>query len=189
VDVAENSSKSSIERAAAEEFRLFGFHGARIDRIARRSGLNKQLIYYYFGSKRKLYHHTLENAARQLHVGARERRSLPDSPSDRLRVLLSHAIERAVATPDILRATVLDPENSTARRSLQDLAAEFAREISRGQGLGHYRDDVDPGVAGRQAALLVLGWVLTAPVFDEDTSDYGEWAHSVAGVLGRALSW
>ena len=66
---------------------------------------------------------------------------------------------------------------------------EFAREISRGQGLGHYRDDADPAAIGKQVAMMVFGWVMTAPVFNQDTSDPREWAESLAGMLGRALTW
>ncbi|WP_067650877.1 TetR/AcrR family transcriptional regulator [Nocardia harenae] len=49
------SRKDRILRAAAEEFADKGEAAVRIDEIARRSGVNKQLIYYYFGSKAELY--------------------------------------------------------------------------------------------------------------------------------------
>ena len=56
--------------------------------------------------------------------------------------------------------------------------------------MGHYRDDADPVAAGRQAAILVLGWIMTARVFDQDdAADHKAWAGSVAGMLSRALSW
>lgn len=40
--------------AAAAEFAEHGFAGSRVDRIARRAGCNKQLLYHYFGSKEGL---------------------------------------------------------------------------------------------------------------------------------------
>lgn len=189
MDPEKPDSRGLIETAAAEEFREFGFHGARIDRIAKRSGLNKQLIYYYFGSKRQLYDHILENAALQLRLDATTRRTLPTGPAERLRSLLERSLGHAAATPDIMRAAVLDPASPQAGAPLRELADEFAREISRGQGLGHYRDDVDPATIGKQLAMMVFGWVMTAPVFNQDTSDPREWAESLAGMLGRALTW
>lgn len=41
--------------AAISVFGEKGFDGARIDEIAKRSGVNKGMIYYYFESKEKLY--------------------------------------------------------------------------------------------------------------------------------------
>lgn len=41
--------------AATEEFAAHGFAGARIDRIARRAGRNKQLLYHHFGNKEALH--------------------------------------------------------------------------------------------------------------------------------------
>lgn len=48
-------TKELIVRAAVREFARAGFHGARIDEIARVSGANKAMIYYHFKSKEGLY--------------------------------------------------------------------------------------------------------------------------------------
>ncbi|MFF9203970.1 TetR/AcrR family transcriptional regulator [Streptomyces sp. NPDC014986] len=53
--------RDRILAVAAEEFETKGFAGARIDEIARRSNVNKQLIYYYFGSKRVLHSAVMEH--------------------------------------------------------------------------------------------------------------------------------
>src|SRR5207237_9977589 len=44
-----------IVTAARDEFARHGFDGARVDQIARRAGVNKQLLFYYFHSKRGLF--------------------------------------------------------------------------------------------------------------------------------------
>ncbi|MBL6945119.1 MAG: TetR family transcriptional regulator [Rhodospirillales bacterium] len=49
-----------LEDAAREEFSTKGLEGARVDEIARRAGVNKQLVYHYFGNKDGLYLHILE---------------------------------------------------------------------------------------------------------------------------------
>ena len=49
------SSRDRVLTGATEEFAQFGFAGARIDRIARRVGLNVRMIYYHFGNKDGLY--------------------------------------------------------------------------------------------------------------------------------------
>jgi TetR/AcrR family transcriptional regulator len=49
------STEEKIKRAALKEFALHGFEGARIDRIARKAGVNKAMIYYHFKGKESLY--------------------------------------------------------------------------------------------------------------------------------------
>ena len=49
-------SRQAILRAAAAEFAARGFAGAGVDRIARRAGVNKAMIYYHFNDKAHLHH-------------------------------------------------------------------------------------------------------------------------------------
>jgi AcrR family transcriptional regulator len=49
------SSRERVLTGATQEFAAYGFAGARIDRIARRVGLNVRMIYYHFGNKDGLY--------------------------------------------------------------------------------------------------------------------------------------
>jgi AcrR family transcriptional regulator len=49
------SSRERVLAGATEEFAAHGFAGGRIDRIARRVGLNVRMIYYHFGNKEGLY--------------------------------------------------------------------------------------------------------------------------------------
>ena len=48
-------SRRRILEAAAEEFAERGIAGARVDRIAASSGVNKSQMYSYFGSKDGLF--------------------------------------------------------------------------------------------------------------------------------------
>jgi AcrR family transcriptional regulator len=48
-------TRQRLLSAAIEEFSSFGFAGARIDRIAKLSGCNKERIYFYFGGKTQLF--------------------------------------------------------------------------------------------------------------------------------------
>jgi AcrR family transcriptional regulator len=47
--------RQRILDAALDEFAAYGLAGARVQRIARRAGINKAMLYYYFGSKERLY--------------------------------------------------------------------------------------------------------------------------------------
>lgn len=54
------ATKARIFEAATAEFAAHGIAGARVDRIAQNAQANKQLIYAYFGDKRKLFYKVLE---------------------------------------------------------------------------------------------------------------------------------
>lgn len=56
------ATKARIFEAATKEFAAFGIAGARVDRIAQNAQANKQLIYAYFGDKKKLFYKVLDKA-------------------------------------------------------------------------------------------------------------------------------
>ena len=71
------ASREGLMNAAVAEFVRKGFAGARVDAIAASAGVNKQLVYHYFGSKQGLYLAALESVyveireqERQLSLGA-----------------------------------------------------------------------------------------------------------------------
>ena len=55
--VTENTdtARARILEAATAEFAARGYDGGRIEAIAKRAGVNKALLYYYFPSKSELY--------------------------------------------------------------------------------------------------------------------------------------
>lgn len=55
--------------AARQEFSEHGLSGARVDDIVNRAGVNKQLMYYYFGDKETLYEKVLEQAYADIRDG------------------------------------------------------------------------------------------------------------------------
>jgi len=52
-------SREKIIRAAIDVFAIKGKHGATMDEIAARTGLNKAMVYYYFGNKENLFRQAL----------------------------------------------------------------------------------------------------------------------------------
>ena len=78
-------TRAAILKAALEEFSHEGATGARTDEIARRAGVNKALLYYYFKDKEGLYAAVLEQVFSGMYqrVGAvLDRTDLP--PRERL---------------------------------------------------------------------------------------------------------
>src|SRR5262245_40359586 len=48
-------SRALLLDAAAEEFAVYGFKGARVQAIVKRAGVNERMIYHHFGNKEGLY--------------------------------------------------------------------------------------------------------------------------------------
>lgn len=60
-------TKAAIFDAAAAEFAAHGYEGARVDTIAERSGVNKRMIYIYYGDKKGLYLEILRRKVLAMH--------------------------------------------------------------------------------------------------------------------------
>ncbi|MFD5034522.1 TetR family transcriptional regulator [Streptomyces sp. NPDC058220] len=60
------TTKTSLLRAATEEFAAYGIAGARVDRIAATAGYNKNLIYVHFGNKEQLFNTVYETAVEEV---------------------------------------------------------------------------------------------------------------------------
>ena len=54
-------TRAAILQAATQEITANGLNGARVDTIAKRAGVNKRMIYHYFGDKEGLYLAVLES--------------------------------------------------------------------------------------------------------------------------------
>jgi AcrR family transcriptional regulator len=68
------ATKEALLRAATELFARDGYEGVRVDAIARRAGVNKALISYYFRGKQNLYRAAIESSFREVfHLAERLR--------------------------------------------------------------------------------------------------------------------
>src|SRR6184192_4233284 len=91
-----------IVTAARDEFARHGFDGARVDQIARLAGVNKQLLFYYFHSKRGLFQAVLAQSAGELETALGELAYPIGGPLERLRVTLAAQFEFLARHPEIV---------------------------------------------------------------------------------------
>jgi TetR/AcrR family transcriptional regulator len=144
-------SRRALLDAALEEFSLRGFAGARVADIARRAGVNKQLINYYFGSKEGLY-----LALQRAWLDREESFAPPEVP---LPDLVVRYLLDALADPRSLRLLLW--------RGLADDSAPDGRadrqpdldRVGRRQAASEVAADLDP------AAVLLAGMgMVAAPI-------------------------
>lgn len=152
-----NSSALRIIAAAREEFSRAGLHGARVAQIARRAGVNKQLLFYYFHSKRGLFNAVLVQGAAELERALADLPADGLGPLDRIRRALSIQFDFLAAHPDLVALLTL-----AGRSDARPFAPAIKRLVvllAEGQGLGQVRDDVDPHLAAAQALVLMLAYL------------------------------
>jgi TetR/AcrR family transcriptional regulator len=140
-------SRRLLMEAARDEFAQKGFAGARVQDIADRAGVNKQLIAYHFGGKEGLY--------RELGREWLKREETFNDPAIPLDELVSRYLREAFADP---RATRFN-----AWCGLDDAAPEEDPEdlsdLRRRQAAGEIAADIDPAMA-----MLLYVSLVTAPI-------------------------
>ncbi len=183
------NTKQLIARVARREFARHGFGGARTARIARDAGVNKQLLFYYFGSKAGLYRAVIAEADDALRRAAVPPAS-PSQGAERLRRSLSELFGTMVGEPELTRLIL--QASPAGPLPLGDVLEQLEAVVSEGQGTGHFRDDVDPGLAARQALTLVLGYLAIEGALEPEPpgpSGRSRWIDGAADLLVRSLSW
>jgi TetR/AcrR family transcriptional regulator len=144
-------SRQALLDAALDEFSERGYAGARVADIARRAGVNKQLINYYFGSKEGLY-----LAVQQAWLDREADFAPPDLPLPEMVVrYLADAVRDPRALRLLLWRGLADDSAPGGDRSRQpDLNQVRAR-----QATGEVAEDLDP------AAVLLAGMgMIAAPL-------------------------
>ncbi|WP_242884594.1 TetR/AcrR family transcriptional regulator [Actinomadura litoris] len=150
---AERSRRLLLD-AALDEFSAKGFAGARVQDIADRAGVNKQLINYYFGGKEGLY----------LAIGRRwlEREAEFNDPSVPLEDLMVRYLRHALDDPRGSRLNVWRGLTEDADQVADEAPEEFAEDLSdmeRRKAEGQIADDLDPA-----AVMLLMMSAVAAPV-------------------------
>jgi AcrR family transcriptional regulator len=178
---------NKISDAARLEFAEFGYAGARMARIASRAGVNKQLLFYYFDSKDGLHRAVMETARNAVAAGF-EAKGAPFHSAERLRAEIVRLFDSLAARPELVRLLLQEARqpDGTTQRILHEIRAI----VSEGQGLGFFRDDMDPDLAARQALVLTLGYLgLESALGTNEAAARPAWRDATADLLIRAVSW
>src|ERR1700742_12543 len=83
-------TREKILARATAEFAARGYSGARVDAIARRCGLAKNMLYHYFGSKEGLFIAVLERTYETLRARQRDFAVRGSDPVEAMRQLGAH---------------------------------------------------------------------------------------------------
>lgn len=153
---AERSYRRLLD-AALHEFAANGYAGARVQDIADRAGLNKQLINYYFGGKEGLF--------KALQRQWLEREAAFNDPEIGLDELTVRYLNEGLRDPRVVRLNawcgLAEQRCEKAREHALDSMGEREdlSDFERRKDAGELADDLDPG-----AILMMLMGAVSAPI-------------------------
>ncbi|MBR7832189.1 TetR family transcriptional regulator [Actinospica durhamensis] len=147
------ATKARIFEAATAEFAAYGIAGARVDRIAQNAQANKQLIYAYFGDKKKLFYKVLDKTL----VDVAESVSTEITDLDKW---VDDHIDYHTEHPELLRLLMWEALEVKADETCrtEDRAARYAvkkQKIADAQELGLARSDMP----APYLLLLLMGMI------------------------------
>lgn len=192
-----------IIRAARWEFSENGIAGARMDNIAARAGVTKQLLYHYFESKKNLFSAVLNERTDRIFSGLLGIDLDPDTPEKALRSFLSLMFDQYREDPNLANiaqeAIAFHNEAEAEETKFPDMAPALVAKIEpileRGVKIGVFREDIDPRYFLAMASLIISGgftnsYMLSSIIGFDTTSKKGlmKWrAYAIDFVLEALL--
>ena len=145
-------TQESIIEAATAEFSRRGLGGARVDAIADAAGVNKRMLYHYFGNKEDLFLAVLERAYEKIR-GQEEALRLENlDPVEAMRRLVRFTFRYFVENQYFV--ALLNSENLHRARHIRrsrratsinsPLIGVIGGVLKRGRAAGVFRGGVDP---------------------------------------------
>jgi AcrR family transcriptional regulator len=147
---AERTQREILD-VATREFADRGYAGARVDEIAARTRTTKRMIYYYFGSKERLFVAVLERAYAAIRAAEQTIEVDHLEPAAAIRRLAELTFDHHESHPDFIRLVSIENiHRATHIAGHQELAGQntpaielIERILERGRAAGSFTRDVD----------------------------------------------
>jgi TetR/AcrR family transcriptional regulator len=146
------ATRKKLLTAARREFADSGLAGARVDEIAARAGVNKQLVYHYFGDKDALYLAVLEWVYEEIRAQERKLNLEGLPPQQAIKRLIEASFDHLAAHPDFI--VLLNDENRGGARHVRGsrkleamhspLVSMVQAILSEGVRAGVFRRGINP---------------------------------------------
>ena len=161
-----DATKERILEAALAEFSAYGIAGARVDRIARTAGCNKNLIYVYFENKETLFTTVL-----RLHL-TRVYSDLAVTPED-LPGYAGRVFDFAMENPDLMRLMAWSNLEEQATEPAERAKVHGAKvtELADAQAAGTLNTALPPDFLLTAVMTLATAWTAANPFGPNNTTD------------------
>jgi TetR/AcrR family transcriptional regulator len=146
------ATRQKLLTAARHEFAKNGLAGARVDEIALRAGVNKQLVYHYFGDKDALYLAVLEWVYEEIRAQERKLNLGGLPPEKAIKKLIESSFDHLAWHPDFI--LLLNDENRNGARHVRasskleqmhsPLVSMVSKILRQGVRAGTFRKGINP---------------------------------------------
>jgi AcrR family transcriptional regulator len=153
-----DATKERILQAALAEFSAYGVAGARVDRIARTAGCNKNLIYVYFENKETLFTTVLDKHLTRVYS------DLPVTPDD-LPGYAARVFDFAMQNPDLMRLMAWSnlEEQATEPAERAKVHDSKITGLADAQAAGTLNQAFPPGFLLTAVMTLATAWTAANP--------------------------
>lgn len=194
------ATRSALLEASIVEFADKGFAGARVDEIAKRAGVNKQLVYHYFGGKEEVYVAALEEVYGRIREREKELELQSLAPREAMATLVGFSFDYLEEHPEFI--ALLNDENRMNAAHVSHspdlvemhspLVQLIAETLERGVTAGEFNDRFGPvnlyiSIAGLSYFYFSNNRTLSA-IFDRDMASPGQKARRRQHVIDLVLS-
>jgi len=128
-----------------------------VERIAEAAEVNKQLLFYYYHSKRGLFQAVVRSGVTELESALTALPSSTGKPLERLQDALAALFEFLTAHPDLV--TLISHADRMDAAPFAPAIRRLVVMLAEGQGLGQVRGDLDPHLAAAQAVVLMVAYL------------------------------
>jgi TetR/AcrR family transcriptional regulator len=194
------ATTKSLLDAAVAEFTAFGFEGGRVDRIAKQAGVNKQLVYHYYGSKADLYRAALEDVYHQIREREQELHLADLEPVEAMEKLVGFSFDYLADHPEFV--AMINDENRMGARHLRTsekvtemhspLVRLVEETLARGVAGGVFNERFGPVNLYLSIAALSFFYfsnrATLSVIFDRDMTTLSETARRRAHVVALIMS-
>ncbi len=181
---AAERTRNAVLQAAVEEFAERGLAGARVDKIARRAGVNKQALYYHYGNKDALFQAALEFGYVQFQPHLREWTARGALPTVAMRELVGLIFDHVHAHHK--HSILISDEN---RYRGKHLTREFRTRVRKAVApmLGAIGATLERGQRGRAFSRAVTPVQLHLTIIGMSMFYFTN-AHTLSAIYGRDLT-
>ena len=194
------ATRRMLLEAAIREFTEKGLAGARVDSIARRASVNKQMVYHYFGSKDELFTAALETVYQHIRAREKELNLAALDPEEAMRRLVEFSFDYLAENPEFI--ALINDENrmqSVHLAQSSDLVAMHSplvelieQTLERGVRAEVFNDRFGP--VNLYISIAALGYFYfsnsstLSTIFDRDMTSKGQIARRRQHVVTLILS-
>ncbi len=158
-----DASRKRILTAATTEFAAQGLDGARVDDIAARAGINKRMLYHYFGNKDDLFGAVIDEVYQKICSESAALDITSGTARDGLTKLINFVIDFYLNHPHAI--TLLNAENLHQARHLKrsrhisSIQSPFEKMLDDLLMRGVSEMEFRPGVNGPRLYISMVGLI------------------------------